>query len=247
MFNLLKDTQRDHISDVLDIKHDQNILVVHTLNNFPLILKYVAKKTKLKHVIKCLKNKVKYQVFEGRNPVDYKNLGLKFNSNLLENKDLTLEQCGLKNFVNEVNLHRYLNTPKTNYTRLSCEEIAKSLDNKILTNNKKITCFVKTLTGKTITLNVVDNVTIEELKLAFMLKDGVPPDQQRLVYSGIQMEDARYLSDYVDFEKYQEVTIHCVLRLRGGMYNEVSGRDGAYKPLKDIQNDIFEIDIDEDE
>lgn len=247
MFSLLKDTQRDHVSDLLDIKDDQNILVVHTLNNFPIILKYVAKKTKLKHVIKCLKNKVKYQLFEGRQPIDYSNLGIKFNSNLLENTDMTLEEHGLNKFVNEVRMQRLLNLSNKNYIPKPCEELKKILKKKMQGGGKKITCFVKTLTGKTITLNLVDNVTVEELKYAFMLKEGVPIDQQRIVYSGLQLNDGRLISSYVDTDKYTEVTLHCVLRLRGGMYNEVSGRNGEYKPLKDIENEIFEVDIDTDE
>ena len=98
--------------------------------------------------------------------------------------------------------------------------------------------FVKTLSGRTLTINVLSNITIDNLKELIRDIEGIPIEQQRLIFSGIQLESDHTLSRY-NISPY--VILHLVLRLRGGMYSETSGKNGEFGPLKQI---TFSIDPD---
>ena len=117
------------------------------------------------------------------------------------------------------------------YEHLS-EDVIKEI------KKKSYQIFIKTLNGKLLTIRVYPQMMIEDIKKQVFSKDMIPIEQQRLIYSGVQLQDGRTVQSY---EIDKETTLHLVLRLRGGMYSETSGKNGSFGPLKNI---VFIIDPD---
>jgi ubiquitin C len=91
---------------------------------------------------------------------------------------------------------------------------------------------VKTLTGKTITMKVKGSDTIDNVKNKLQVLEGIPPDQQRLLFNSTELEDAQTISDY----NIQEgTTLYLVLRLSGGARQAVKKHITKENSVKELQ------------
>jgi len=104
--------------------------------------------------------------------------------------------------------------------------------------------FVKTLTGKTVSIEVEEGESIEDVKAKISEKEGIPPEQQRLIFGGQQLQDGKTIDDY---NVGDDATLHLVLRLRGGDADEDDEENmgtvtNAFNVKSMMGNSAFEVD-----
>jgi hypothetical protein len=204
---------------------DYSLIPIKSICNKDLVFRFKKdRQITAKKLIDYLINKEKYKFYESG--IYYENTSdftFRLDHNLL-----TDEQLNDPDFVKQI--------ATMQLSRKQDESCKYTIADFTQKNESYKEIYVRTLTGKEILLFCdIENMTVSDLKCGILLNEGIPCDQQRVIYLGKQLEDDKLLSHYNICEKS---IIHLVLRLRGGMFNEVSGRDGDYSELKSCIIDI---------
>lgn len=188
---------------------NKNILVIKTLNGYKINLVYTPTQ-RLNKIIKTFES-----YYDSGTPSKHF-----YNSNTLQR---FLDDKDLSKTPNELNME------KIDQIELTLHE--PSCFYSIVPREKTITLFVKTILGRSVTLDKVSPLdTIANIKFMVQDKEGIPPDQQTLIFEGIKLENHTTLQDYDGIHDCS--TLHLCLRLRGGMYHETSGKNGNFQPLE---------------
>ena len=152
--------------------------------------------------IKCIKS-----VIADKNDMNIETFYLSYSGKLLAN-DKTVEDYGISN-NNIINLHMSIIGGGGGNETEGTEGASGSNGSNGPNGSRQI--FIKTLQGKTLTLEVKPEDSIGAIKQRIFEKEGIPVDQQRLVFNGKQLEDAQSVNDY---NMVDGVSVHLVLRLR---------------------------------
>lgn len=109
---------------------------------------------------------------------------------------------------------------------LNLKPIPKDKKIKAKSPANEIVIIVVDLVGKKTIINIDPSKTVHKIKKIIQEKQGIPPDQQRLIFAGRMLEDHQSLSSITI---QSGATFHLVLRLRGGMYDQTSGKTGNFR------------------
>ncbi len=222
-------------NNVFSNLHFENVVTIHTLNAKKIHIKYDPNLQSIGTIWRWFFNHFKYQC------AGYQEKNFKFVNEYNVEMPVTDDIDKSKSVLGpekKIRLMLKVETlpPGHENNSINCINYEYKAE-KFIESSTSTYIYIKTLTGKShlVHLNDITNTCVGELKLHIQDMEGVPPDQQRIIYNGRQLEEDNKISVY---NPVKGSTFHLVLRLRGGMYNEVSGRNGAYEPLGDIFFDI---------
>jgi len=208
----------------IPIGSNHGLIEVSTLTGTKIHMIYNIKKTTMKSVMESFFDNYSC------NSVETKDLQLYYPDNNMALDLVDVEMLAkdfFKNNINSLVLRTRLNLYHTPIIR---EVYDKKYLEKRFESKQLITIFVKLLTSKEIELQVPSDLTTFELKSHIQHIEGIPADHQgRIVFAGKQLEDDTTLEHY---NIKNDSVLHIILRLRGGMFHETSGKNGNYEPLK---------------
>lgn len=217
-----------------DLKENEKLLLIKTPNNQTIISKYRKNYTTIKNIVNSLKKKFKYAYnLNGKYQTDFK---LKKNDLYLEeNRYIEDYNINNSNKIDTINIVAEKNNEyDSNYTSFinEVDDVVKK---------EKIKIQIKNMNGQIISFDIPSNEKVLNLKYMILDREGIPIDQIRLVFSGSQLDDNKRLDDYTI---KANSNIHLVLRLKGGMFHEFSGRNGNYELIRTTLNYLLEIEND---
>ncbi len=198
---------------------DAKLLEIKTLYNSPIGILYNKSIKTIAQVMDILKSKILYSVPNLEMSMD------EFYSKLYLCDGQTNTKLDLETNLQDTSGKLYLSLTKNKYffDKGYFEELKANEFPKYFNTPNSIAFYIKDLVGKTTIIHAELGTTIEMLKYKIYDEQGTPIDQQRLIFSGHQLENKFTLEDY---QVTECSTIQIVLRLRGGMLHEVSGRNG---------------------
>jgi large subunit ribosomal protein L40e len=210
-------------SNLLSFEPNDRIITLQTVTNKKAFIKYKQGMQTVMSVLSAFMKKTEYNLTDHRNYInDIDSFQIIANNKMMspsdKNNPAILDTLAESN--KQIRLH---------YGDYVEPMVKLDMDG---TKSEPHKLTVKSLTGRNITIDCdLTTCTVAQFKVKIYYHEGIPEDQQRIIYEGRQLEDNKLLSEY---NITNESSLHLVLRLRGGMYREESGRDGNYKPLSDI-------------
>lgn len=247
---ILSNSSRADLSKIIDLDVNERVLVVKTLNGLPIILKYIAYKTTLNAITNFLLNVIKYNVkISDDKFININDCVISYKNKYITDRSKVLNHYGINSDYNEINITY---KPSIKHFKYNLSDMSKSIKQisekteKLILKFGLIQLFVKQLTGTTTVLDISKENTIEEIKFLLYNKTGLHPNELRLIYSGESLLNQKKFKEYLCEStcKYYEFNIYCVLKLRGGMYHEFSGKDGSYGALQNIMERIYKVEPD---
>lgn len=205
---------------------------VTTISNKKIGILYNNSCSTFQDILNILQNKIKFKSTETNMSTDYKSLAF-FN----KKTNKKLNPSDLINADDALYVKMESGFTSTDTPELQISENYDDLFNTVTST----LIYCKTLTGKIIPMNIdLNKATVWDLKHKINEYEKVNPSSCRLICNGRQMYDFNLLSDY---KIGKESTIYITLRLKGGMYQEVSGRNGRYLPIPSMI--LYNAEIDE--